>query len=111
MNLWDEQEEFLDATAKNIEPDKKGKEVIDEIMRQIQEILTKGFEPAFIIMNTRNYERIVVWGVDNGLNGHAPDKLFGLTLVVWDVPIDYVNVKCKASVEWAYGEGIHKNEG
>lgn len=108
--LWDEQEEFLKATSKTIAEQEfyKGEKIVEEIHKQIREIQRNHFEPEFIIMNSRNYERIVAWGIGHGLNGVAPDKLFGLTLVVWDVPVDYVNVRCKASVEWSYGEGIRK---
>jgi hypothetical protein len=95
-------EQELKVTGKSVTYTEESKKLIEEIFSKADELFKNGFEPEFLLMNQRNYERLV---------GHLayyhypspPDEFHGMKIVVWDLPCDFINIRCKASTEWAYG--------
>jgi hypothetical protein len=82
--------------------------LITNISEQQTTMTNAGFDAKFLLVNRKNYERLVAYAHEffpsiTNSDGLI-DEIFGLTVVVWDVPIDYVNVRAKASVEFAYEE-------
>ncbi|RPK20093.1 hypothetical protein EDO6_06632 [Paenibacillus xylanexedens] len=63
-----------------------------------------GHEPEFILLNKRNYERLITHQ-----KGFI-DEFNGIKVVLWDVPVDYVNIRAKASVEFAYEGNLRNGE-
>lgn len=83
--------------------------LVTSIKQQKEAMDKQGFEPEFVLMNKRNYERLLTYvhhyAKDSANADGLVDAIWGMRIVVWDVPIDYVNVRGKASTEFAYDEG------
>ncbi|WP_336784133.1 hypothetical protein [Paenibacillus illinoisensis] len=78
--------------------------LVFQINEKIDHVRMLGHEPEFILLNKRNYERLVTH--EKGLI----DEFNGIKVVLWDVPVDYVNIRAKASVEFAYEGNLRNGE-
>lgn len=76
----------------------------DRLFAKIREkmltVESNGFKPKYVIMNNNNYEKLVSFSVKH--ESPLPQELYGLPIIVWDVPLDYVDIYCDAPTEYAY---------
>lgn len=90
-----------------IKTDANTQALVDEIAGQIQDIRERGYEPFFVLLNKRNYSRLVshssvVKDIFKFDERGLVDEIFGCSVVLWDVPVDYVNVRAKSGTEFAF---------
>ncbi|MNS73236.1 hypothetical protein D3C72_1066700 [compost metagenome] len=88
--------------------DPKASSLLDDIRLKIDTIISNGYKPAYILMNSRNYERLVAYNYSRSNGSIALFEIEGLRVIVWDVPVDYVNVVSDPHTEWLYGKQIRK---
>jgi hypothetical protein len=100
-------ERELNITGRKVTYSDDAVKLIEEIHHKLLELKKNYFEPEFLLMNERNYEKLIAWLVHNGYNAPV-DEFEGMKIIIWDVPCDFVNVRAKASTEWAYGESVRK---
>ncbi len=88
--------------------------LVHKIKDKIEQMIKIGHVPEYVLLNKRNYERLVSYAhyYDKSLANESGlvDDFYGLKVVLWDVPVDYVNIRAKASVEFSYEGNLRKGE-
>jgi hypothetical protein len=101
----------MEIRRRQISYDEKTEHLINDIYKQIDEMKVVMIEPEFILVNMRNYERLMSYCFKRYGTGGLPDEFMGLKIVVWDVPLDYCNVRGKASLEFTQFGMLRKRRG
>ncbi|MNS65640.1 hypothetical protein D3C72_988140 [compost metagenome] len=98
----------VDQNRKVVRYDPKVTDLLNDIHLKIDKIISNGYEPAYILMNARNYERLIAYNYSRSNGSINIDEIEGLKVIIWDVPVDYVNVVSDPKTEWLYGKQIRK---
>lgn len=97
----------INVNNRRIVYDEKVDHLVMTIQEKIDRIRYNRFEPKYILMNARNYERLVAFSVRHS-GETIVENFMGLQVIVWDIPVDYINVIAGPNDEWIYGKAIRK---